>query len=78
MEQKRLVEKDPKPNKNDLILIAGGGGFIGGHLVKSLKSEGHWVRGVDVKQHEYSRSPADEFLVGEGIERTDQLLGHVG
>jgi nucleoside-diphosphate-sugar epimerase len=47
------------------ILVAGAGGFIGGHLVKRLKAEGFWVRAVDVKRHEYSESPADEFLVGD-------------
>jgi GDP-D-mannose 3',5'-epimerase len=39
------------------------GGFIGGHLVKKLKSEGYWVRAVDIKEHEYCRSAADEFLL---------------
>jgi nucleoside-diphosphate-sugar epimerase len=42
----------------------GAGGFIGGRLVKRLKTEGFWVRGVDLKNHEYSESAADEFLVG--------------
>jgi GDP-D-mannose 3', 5'-epimerase len=44
-------------------IVCGAGGFIGGHLVKRLKTEGYWVRGVDIKEHEYGRSPADEFLV---------------
>ena len=44
-------------------LVCGAGGFIGGHLVKKLKREGYWVRGVDIKQHEYAPSAADEFLV---------------
>jgi GDP-D-mannose 3', 5'-epimerase len=44
-------------------LICGAGGFIGGHLVKKLKREGYWVRGVDIKEHEYAPSQADEFLV---------------
>ncbi|MCH7535033.1 MAG: NAD-dependent epimerase/dehydratase family protein [Bacteroidetes bacterium] len=44
----------------------GAGGFIGGHLVKLLKREGYWVRGVDLKEHEYVwPSPADEFIVGD-------------
>src|ERR1035437_7087572 len=47
------------------ILVNGAGGFIGGHLVKHLKSEGFWVRAVDLKRHEYSESPADEFVVGD-------------
>lgn len=46
-------------------LVCGAGGFIGGHLVKRLKKEGYWVRGVDIKQHEYSKSQADEFVVGD-------------
>src|SRR5512143_575804 len=44
-------------------LVCGAGGFIGGHLVKSLKREGYWVRGVDIKNHEFHPSAADEFLV---------------
>jgi GDP-D-mannose 3',5'-epimerase len=47
------------------VLVAGAGGFIGGHLVKRLKAEGYWVRGVDLKRHEYSESAADEFIVGD-------------
>lgn len=46
-------------------LVCGAGGFIGGHLVKRLKSEGVWVRGVDLKFHEYSVTEADDFLVGD-------------
>ena len=46
-------------------IVCGGGGFIGGHLVERLKSEGFWVRAVDLKKHEYRDSPADEFLVGD-------------
>ena len=42
-------------------LVCGAGGFIGGHLVKRLKSEGYWVRGVDIKEHEFCKLPADEF-----------------
>ena len=44
-------------------LVCGAGGFIGGHLVKKLKKEGTWVRGVDIKEHEFAPSQADEFLV---------------
>jgi GDP-D-mannose 3',5'-epimerase len=47
------------------VLVNGAGGFIGGHLVKRLKAEGFWVRGVDLKTHEFSGSPADEFLQGD-------------
>lgn len=42
-------------------LVCGAGGFIGGHLVKKLKREGYWVRGVDIKLHEWSPNAADEF-----------------
>jgi len=44
-------------------LVCGAGGFIAGHLVKKLKREGYWVRGVDIKRHEYAQTQADEFLV---------------
>lgn len=46
-------------------LVMGGGGFIGSHLVKKLKSEGFWVRSVDLKNTLYSTSPADEFIIGD-------------
>ena len=44
-------------------LVCGTGGFIGGHLVKKLKREGYWVRGVDIKAHEFVPTQADEFLL---------------
>ena len=44
-------------------VVCGAGGFIGSHLVKRLKSEGYWVRGVDVKKPEFSPTAADEFQV---------------
>jgi nucleoside-diphosphate-sugar epimerase len=44
-------------------LVCGAGGFIGGHLIKKLKREGYWVRGVDIKEHEFAPSQADEFLL---------------
>jgi GDP-D-mannose 3',5'-epimerase len=43
-------------------LVCGAGGFIAGHLVKKLKNEGYWVRGVDSKEHEFAPSRADEFF----------------
>ncbi|MBI1683289.1 NAD-dependent epimerase/dehydratase family protein [Caulobacter hibisci] len=46
-------------------LVCGAGGFIGGHLVRRLKSEGFWVRGVDLKFHEYFDNEADDFVVGD-------------
>lgn len=46
-------------------LVTGAGGFIGHHLVKRLKSEGYWVRGIDLKWPEFEGSPADEFIIGD-------------
>jgi nucleoside-diphosphate-sugar epimerase len=72
------------------ILVNGGGGFIGGHLVRRLKSEGQWVRAVDLKQHEYAALPADEFILGDlrdatvvrrvvdGIDEVYQLAADMG
>jgi GDP-D-mannose 3',5'-epimerase len=72
------------------ILVNGGGGFIGGHLIRRLKQEGNWVRAVDVKRHEFSRPPADEFIVGDlrdqdlartavdGIDEVYQLAADMG
>ena len=44
-------------------VVCGAGGFIGSHLVNKLKAEGYWVRGVDVKEPEFSRTAADEFML---------------
>ena len=48
---------------SERILVTGAGGFIGGHLVKRLKDEGCWVRGVDLKLHDEGKlTPAqDQF-----------------
>jgi len=46
-------------------LVLGAGGFIGSHLVKRLKREGYWVRGVDLKDPEWSETEADEFIIGD-------------
>ncbi len=46
-------------------LVCGAGGFIGGHLVKRLKKDGFWVRGVDLKFHEYADTAADDFAIGD-------------
>ena len=43
------------------VLVCGAGGFIGGHLVTSLKQKGYYVIGADIKQHEYKTTDADEF-----------------
>lgn len=45
--------------------VLGGGGFIGNHLVNSLKDEGYWVRAVDLKYPEYQTTRADEFIQGD-------------
>jgi nucleoside-diphosphate-sugar epimerase len=47
-----------------IAIVLGAGGFIGGHLVKRLKEEGYWVRGVDIKNNEY-HSYADDFVLGD-------------
>lgn len=44
-------------------LVCGAGGFIGNHLVNRLKKEGFWVKGVDLKHPEYSKTKADEFVL---------------
>src|SRR3954447_2983329 len=71
-------------------LVCGAGGFIGGHLVKRLKAEGYWVRGVDLKENEYGNMEADEFIIGdltdprvattavEGMEEVYQLAADMG
>ncbi len=71
-------------------LVCGAGGFIGGHLVKFLKSKDYWVRGVDIKYHEFSESAADDFIaadlrdptaatiVTQGIDEVYQLSADMG
>jgi GDP-D-mannose 3', 5'-epimerase len=51
--------------RNKRILVCGAGGFIGGHLVRRLKSDGYWVRGTDIKRHECATTVADEFILGD-------------
>ena len=46
-------------------LVLATGGFIDGHLVNRLKNEDSWVRGVDIKNHEYIKSTANEFKKGD-------------
>jgi GDP-D-mannose 3', 5'-epimerase len=57
-------------------LVLGAGGFIGSHLVKRLKKEGFWVRGVDLKQPEFNFTLADHFILGDlrNIEIMDEAL----
>lgn len=71
-------------------LVCGAGGFIGGHLVNRLKSEGYWVRGVDLKENEYGNNFSDEFVIGDlrdpvftnkivnGIDEVYQLAADMG
>jgi nucleoside-diphosphate-sugar epimerase len=72
------------------VLVCGAGGFIGGHLVNRLKSEGHWVRGVDLKENEYGNTNSDEFILGDlrdpvvaqkvvkGVDEVYQLAADMG
>ena len=46
---------------NPRAVVTGAGGFIGHHMVKFLKANGYWVRGVDIKAPEFEESEADEF-----------------
>ena len=46
-------------------LVLGAGGFIGSHMVKRLRKEGYWVRGVDLKSPEFSKTEANEFVHGD-------------
>jgi nucleoside-diphosphate-sugar epimerase len=64
-------------------LVLGAGGFIGSHLVKRLKSEGFWVRGVDLKRPEYDETAADDFLLYDlrdpkNVEAAMRLEGYNG
>ena len=64
-------------------LVLGAGGFIGSHMVKRLRAEGYWVRGVDLKYPEYSETEANEFVQGdlrdvEFVNRVIQYKGEQG
>jgi GDP-D-mannose 3', 5'-epimerase len=50
---------------NKTAIVCGAGGFIGGHLIKRLKEEKFWVRGVDLKKNEYGNDDADDFVIGD-------------
>lgn len=52
-------------NTSKCALVLGAGGFIGGHLVKRLKREGFWVRGVDLKFNPFAETHADDFIIGD-------------
>src|ERR1700678_23679 len=64
--------------KQKRILVTGAGGFIGHHLVKRLKRDGHWVRGADLKLPEYETSAADEMEVLDLRRIEDCLLATRG
>jgi nucleoside-diphosphate-sugar epimerase len=61
-------------------LVLGAGGFIGNHMVKRLKAEGYWVRGVDLKYPEYDKTEADHFVIRDLRDQRDveQLVGYAG
>jgi nucleoside-diphosphate-sugar epimerase len=64
-------------------LVLGAGGFIGSHMVRRLRSEGYWVRGVDLKFPEFSQSEANEFIQGDlrdvtFVERVIEFKGYLG
>jgi GDP-D-mannose 3',5'-epimerase len=64
-------------------LVLGAGGFIGSHMVKRLRSEGYWVRGVDLKYPEFSKTEANEFVQGDlrdvnFVRRCIRFKGYLG
>ena len=64
-------------------LVLGAGGFIGSHMVKRLREEGYWVRGVDLKQPEFSSTRANEFVLGDlrdtrFVQRCVRFTGYLG
>lgn len=67
----------PKQKKSKMsrkkVLVSGAGGFIGHHLVTYLKDKGYWVRGVDIKYPEFSKTDADEFEILD-LRRWDNCL----
>ena len=65
-EKERIGNKSAEPiGEKKKALVLGGGGFIGSHMVKRLKKEGFWVRGVDLKYPEFSDTQADDFIQGD-------------
>ena len=61
-------------------LVFGAGGFIGNHMVNRLKSEGYWVRGVDLKYPEYSKTAADHFVIRDLRDAREvyEVVGYAG
>src|SRR4030081_1277057 len=64
--------------KEKRVLVTGAGGFIGHHLVKRLKSDGYWVRGVDIKYPEYEATASDVFEILDLRKAEDCLLATRG
>ena len=58
------------PEFNKTALVLGAGGFIGSHMVKHLVSEGYWVRGVDLKSPDFSKTAPHEFIHGDLTDRS--------
>lgn len=73
-----------KIQKMKTAVVLGGGGFIGGHLAKRLKSEGYWVRCVDIKPHEYFNHEdiCNDFIVGDlrnyNLVKSALIIGNQG
>ena len=64
-------------------LVLGAGGFIGSHMIRKLRSEGYWVRGVDLKYPEFSKTESHEFIQGDlrdvsFVERVIKFKGYQG
>ena len=64
-------------------LVLGAGGFIGSQMVKRLRSEGYWVRGVDIKHTEFSKTEANEFISADlrdadMVRRAIRFTGYLG
>jgi len=61
-------------------LVLGAGGMIGSHMVKYLVNKGYWVRGVDVKEPEFSETQAHEFVIGDlrAVEFVTRVLEYKG
>lgn len=70
-------------DRQKTALVLGAGGFIGSHMVKRLRAEGYWVRGVDLKYPEFSQSQANEFIATDlrdvrEVRRAIRFAGYLG
>ena len=64
--KERIGNKSSEPiGDKKTALVMGAGGFIGSHMVKRLRKEGYWVRGVDLKWPEFADTQADDFIIGD-------------